>query len=117
MNNYTCRVCGKIEDLDSISDAADEKALMREQGYCFSCAFWARYHERDKTDDNALVVDGTHYVICRERPGGPRGFGGIRFKIEFNDGRMVETTNLWCQGDIPEEWRKLFPDTARFIRE
>jgi hypothetical protein len=48
-----------------------------------------------------------------------RGFGGHEFHIRFTDGREeaeVETSNLWCQGNIPEHFSKLLPNNAEFVR-
>src|SRR5205823_2378018 len=43
-----------------------------------------------------------------------RGFGGTRFVIEMFDGTRFVTTNLWTQGEIPDRFRHLLPDNARF---
>ena len=115
MTEYRCGVCGEFV-------GEDENPLtpeMLDHGYCYSCAFWLKHFEQDKTRPEAIVVDGVHYIVGSEDGPGYtpcRGFGGTRFEIEFLDGReTVVSTNLWCQGDIPAGWRKLFPDTARFI--
>lgn len=70
-------------------------------------------------DDPAVVrVDGVHYMCGdNDTPYGSRGFGGHRFNILFHDGRRFVSTNLWCQGDIPEVFRGLMPDNARFVSE
>ena len=61
------------------------------------------------------VLHGTHYVIAPEDDPDPfRGFAGVRFQIEFNDGTRVVTTNLWCQGEPNEHWKDKFPNNARF---
>jgi hypothetical protein len=62
-------------------------------------------------------IDGQHYVICDESPDVQlRGFGGDPFEIKFHDGRVVKTTNLWCQGAIPERFRDRLPDNAVFLQ-
>lgn len=68
---------------------------------------------------DVVRVNGTHYLIGDENadPRGFRGFGGTRFYIRFNDGRLVQSTNLWCQGEIPKAYRDRLPDNAAFLRE
>lgn len=64
---------------------------------------------------NAVVIDGRHYRILPPEPYTPMaGFGGHRFRIRLHDGRLVETSNLWTQGEIPDDRRTEFPDTAVF---
>jgi len=37
--------------------------------------------------------------------------------IKFRDGRSVTSTNLWCQGTIPLQYRDELPDNAEFVKE
>jgi hypothetical protein len=46
-----------------------------------------------------------------------RGFGGRRFIIEMEDGTIHVTTNLWCQGGIPEIFRSELPNNSVFFGE
>jgi hypothetical protein len=67
-----------------------------------------------------VVVKGCHYIIGAEKPTTPRswrGFGGDRYHIRFNDGREVVSTNLWCQGPIPAQFREQLPDNAEFVKD
>ena len=86
---------------------------------CFSCDFWRERYEYDQSHPGeGLVIDGTHYYIEDENSNSAfRGFGGAKFIIQYNDGRVVKTTNLWCQGEVPPEWRDKFPDNAKFLPE
>ena len=71
------------------------------------------------TDENTVVVNGKRYTIGKEDPNLLfKGFGGARFDIEFFDGRKIVSHNLWCQGDIPEEFRSYpeLQDNARFVK-
>lgn len=55
-------------------------------------------------------------MACPETgPSAWRGFGGSKFKVKMNDGRVFETTNLWCQGHITPQWKDKLPDNAEFI--
>jgi hypothetical protein len=78
---------------------------------CYRCHFWL-----GKRDAGGLVIEGSHYQLGPEGKAFPfRGYYRRRFVIETNDGRRIETTNLWCQGEIPEHLREMFPDNARFV--
>ena len=79
-------------------------------------AFWERLLEDDlKRSQQVAIIDGHHYIIEPENSKEPfRGFGGDKFIIHFKDGREVITTNLWYQGEIPEEYKEKFPNNADF---
>jgi hypothetical protein len=67
-------------------------------------------------DDTAIIINGECYHDGGMKPpgyGGFMGHSGKLFKIEMLDGRVIETNNLWYNGEIPVE-RKV-EDNARFI--
>jgi len=82
-------------------------------------SFWKRLITlRDNSDH--VVVNGTHYTIGPEDSSIRRqwrGFHGDRYVIKFRDGRTVTSTNLWCQGTIPLQYRDELPDNAEFVKE
>ncbi len=81
---------------------------------CFDCSFWLKKITMPEEDENRrVIVTGQHYMMGANTSG-PKGFAGRRFAIHFNDGRTVETCNLWFQGEIPEKFRAWLPDNARF---
>lgn len=103
-----CKICGQ--------EVPDYRVFPKE-GVCYDCDFWSKKVKSDKTEEpyRVVIINGTHYYIGDEdSQSGFRGFGGAKFYIEFNDGTKVETTNLWCQGEIPSLWREKFPDNAKF---
>ena len=104
-----CEICGKEIEKSyySCGNICSDK--------CFNKYYWG-IHIKNKNDKRSVRCNGTHYVIGDENSKSCfRGFDGRRFKICFFDGRVVETTNLWCQGDIPEEFRKELKDNAVII--
>lgn len=104
-----CEICGKEIEKSFYSNAT----LCSDE--CFSKHYWLRFVAK-KNDKDVVRCNGTHYVIGDEDSRSCfRGFDGKRFKICFFDGRVVETTNLWCQGDIPEEFREELKDNAVII--
>ena len=111
-----CKICNK--EVDAEHYISDVKEAMLKHQMCFSCNFWRELLEEDKQlpPHVSCVIDGTHYRICDENSKSHfRGFGGREFHIKFNDGTIVTTTNLWCQGEPDECWREKFPDNAVFI--
>ena len=112
-SNMKCRICG-TEEIPS--DYSNQKE-MEEHEMCFSCNFWRDMLEKDakRPPHTWCVIDGTHYVIEPDEPNAAfQGFGGDEFNIRFNDGTVVKTHNLWCQGEPGEHWRDKFPDNATF---
>ena len=110
MNNSAkiCPSCGKLFIKNHIPEAYLEQN-------CFDCSFWLEKITMPEEDKNRrVIVAGQHYMVGTNTSG-PRGFGGRRYIIHFNDGRTVETCNLWYQGEIPEKFRAWLPDNARFI--
>ena len=111
-----CRYCGKPVDL-KYSDSLNQK--LRDSETCYSCDYWLEWSRH--THNSAVArIDGRHYRIGREDapiPPEARGFGGSKFTIRFFDGRVVETTNLWTQGEIPIRFRGRLPDNAEFVRD
>ena len=113
VNIAKCTECGKHESGDWMEDVA--KDLIR-RGVCFSCNFWL-----EKVDmvgkKKVARINGKHYMIGREDAPSLmfRGFGGTKFTVRFFDGRVVETTNLWHQGTVPEHFKERLPDNAEFV--
>lgn len=104
-----CIICGKQIEKSSYSN----KVLCSSE--CFSKNFWNEIVEEKNIH---TIIDGVSYCIGKEDDKSPfRGFGGQRFVIKKKDGSIVATTNLWCQGDIPNDYKKLLPDNAEFICE
>ena len=106
--DHLCRECGARE----IGSWLGEDSL-KERGLCFSCGFWDDLL-RIKDEPTTVRADGKHYVVGEPNERWP-GFGGSRFVISFNDGREVETCNLWSQGDIPTRFKDRMPDNAKFV--
>jgi len=83
---------------------------------CFECSFWLKKVELPQEDKSRQVIfSGQHYMIGVEDSGPIKGFGGSKFIIFFYDGRKVETSNLWSQGEIPERFRKMLLDNAHLF--
>ena len=85
---------------------------------CFDCAFWLSHIEHDKNPEEYLIpfrYKHTHYIADTnpaKKNAHFKGFGGHNAKITFDDGRVIECDNVWCQEDIPELFWNDLPDNA-----
>ena len=108
---HTCRCCGKTYT----KNLAPEVYL---GANCFDCSFWLEkvrwVEEKDLTQ---VIVDRYHHMIGvgDSNDFSPKGFGGRQFIIQFFDGRIIKTNNLWSQGSIPARFREMLPDNAIFL--
>jgi len=94
--------------------------------YCFNCAFWHKLSQDDGVFNNGIIVAGEkwgeliHYGYDAAKPlkdpnSGIRGFGGRTFYVRFMDERgLLETNDLWPQGEVPTHLRHLFTVNAVF---
>lgn len=83
---------------------------------CFDKNYWNE-HIENKNDLNVARINGFHYIIKDENEDVVfKGSSRRKFTIKFNDGRIVEATNLWQQGAIPDEYRDVLTDNAIFIK-
>lgn len=111
-----CVECGEQDEAGYMEPI---KSSMVNRSLCFYCLFWTEYAESYHQPDQ-VVVNGKHYVIGDEQQAGNRrwrGFGGSPFNIRFFNGRMVRSTNLWHQGDIPERFKERMPNNAEFVKD
>jgi len=105
-----CKECG---EKDEASFGKSINTLMILRSLCFTCLYWyLRISEKDQP--TSVRIKGRHYTICAENAPKPRGFGGNLMVIQFFDGHIIESHNLWSQGEIPERFRMQLPDNAKF---
>jgi len=110
-----CKICGSPVSTNYMDDV---KAKLTSNNVCFYCYFWMSKVDM-KNNPRVARIGGTHYYIDDDNPSPHafKGFGGSTFRIKFDDGRMVITSNLWCQGDIPSKFKDMLPDNAVFIKD
>lgn len=115
---FACRECDERYDPNRLQ-ARIERVLVHNQ-LCHKCQHWTEIW-MERNDPRRAFIEGMSHTIGDEdaepRSGLMRGCGGSRFVIAFFDGRKVETTNLWNQGEIPAHFRERLPDNASFVQE
>lgn len=115
-----CLICNKAkEDLDEFIEG-NIKSIMIKENCCFTCAFWKDKIETFKNNPNWLIVDGCSYVahelVDKEYAKTHFvGHGGRMFYFKKNDGTLIKSNNVWCQGDISEPFKELIPNNAVFL--
>lgn len=82
--------------------------------YCWDCQFWVK---RLVHDPRRVFVDQSHGYCTiggAAAPSKHNGFAGAWWTITFDDGRVVETCDLWFGGEVPERFRdRLIPTAHR----
>jgi hypothetical protein len=106
---FKCKECGAEEDSSKWCNGFE----LEQRQLCISCGFWMDFVEQ-VNDPNSVRVNGHHYWIGDEQDKGMRGYNGKLFVLKFKDGRIVRTTNLWNQGQIPKQFKSRLPDNATF---
>ena len=96
---HKCPVCGRLAEPMYMTGECSDK--------CFNTSFW-----NHTLDDTAIIIDGKCYHIGPSSLGF-KGSGGRKFTIQFNDGKVINTDNLWCNGDVPKEYN--VKDNAVFL--
>jgi len=119
--------CAILEFKKEIEEWEERIKRQAVEDYLFENEFWeekVRMKEAGDLagDDPVARIDGNHYIVGKEDPNllnDQKGFGGRRFVIRWKSGphrgKVIETTNLWHQGRIPERFRDKLPDNAEFV--
>lgn len=115
MTTYICNTCGKDYSNSVKTFGADHERF--ENDNCGTCNFWWEKVEwlKGHDADRSVIVDGKHYRIGSYCPEVGMGFGGSFWAIEFDNGIITATRNLWHQGTIDEPFGEHLPNNARFL--
>jgi len=110
-HDLICHECGRPIWMAYSNDTEMERT--RE---CFSCHLWLG---KIRTPEAGRIIyagqDGkpmTGVLGNKKTPGRWNGCYGDWFTVTFNDGRVVETCDLWCGGIVPERFRGRLPVNA-----
>ena len=98
-----CRCCGKEFERGYTTYDCSEK--------CFLTYYWDNV-----LDDTAIIVNGICYHDGGRKPDDYQGFlghGGKRWIIQMNDGRIIDTNNLWYNAPVPVD--RYIDDNAVFL--
>jgi hypothetical protein len=106
---YNCCLCGEHEEAHYVGNKRMVDAKL-----CFTCNFW---DELTTQASKTIRIEGTHYMNGpnAKKPHKYNGFAGRKFTIKMNSGEIIETCDLWYQGEIPTRFRDKMPDNATFV--
>lgn len=107
---YNCTVCSVLEN----ANYTDNQRMV-EKNLCFHCNFWDEYCQQEKLS-KSIRIKGFHFMLGdKKEPDKWNGFGGRWFKIKMNNEQIIDTCDLWCQGEISKYFRDKLSDNAEFI--
>lgn len=78
-------------------------------------------YEQHKNDPNWLIIDGESWIVhpfvpnTNYRTRRFLGMGGKIMEAISNDGRKIISNDWMHQGIIPEEFKDLMPDNAKWV--
>ena len=104
-----CVCCGR----KTITTYHNRDSLVK-KNMCFGCDIWDE-RSKHQNNDNVMIVNGDWYTVGPEDKNNKmRGFGGRKF-VFVKNGKMVESTNVWFGGEIPQIWKSKIKDNASII--
>lgn len=109
-----CNECGGIVSLNFVN-----WKTLKNFGVCIGCNFWLKILNTIN-DSNRFIINGESYYDDGYKDIKDKhhlGFGGDYYKIRKNDGSIVETNNLWYNGEIPSIFKDRIKDNAEFIKQ
>jgi len=109
-NYHVCKICGKLEPAEYFPEIRE---ILRKKQICFECWHWLGLIKK-KNDPRSIRIKHHHYWVG-DGKGSFKGFGGRYFKIKLFNGKIIETNDLWYQGEIPERFWKDLSDNAELI--
>ena len=119
MKKARCKVCDKAFEAWRKTRWESIDKSIEEDGDCYFWMGWVLRAESRFYDYRMARVDGRLYYIEDEICEGLhkvfRGFDGKQFEVEFDGEVIIETTNLWYEGKIPEHFKDRLPDNAEFV--
>lgn len=66
---------------------------------------------------DAVVIAGEQYRLGKPYPQKGHGMDGSHHKIKMlSTGEVIDTADLWHQGTVPEEYKGILQDNAKFVR-
>lgn len=77
----------------------------------FEISFW---NEKVENKDACIIINGYCYTIGSRED--VKGYNGREFIIQKINGQVIRTSNLFCNGKIPESYRNMLIDNAKFIK-
>lgn len=113
--SLVCSICGQPININDFDLHQHLPKMMLAEHLCYQCAFWI--DKARNPDPNREIIEGNHYIFkpFKEEKTYFMGMRGHKLYIMKTDGTVKCSNDVWHQGEIPERFRSIFPDTAKFI--
>ena len=98
-----CRICQIKRDSHYVWGAGD---------LCWNCLFWQPFLHSQQ----GLRFRGLHYTIAGDFEPHRGGMPGTRWEFVLKDGRVILSSNVTCQGTIPERFMTQLPENVQAMR-
>ena len=112
-----CRECMTME---TNTYMASVQAQMTDRKLCYTCNFWWNRWKKCGDMRSIIVADRAYWIGNEDSsPSHTRGFGGAPYLIHlFNvtPNKLMKSTNLWANGDIPERFKIRIANNAHFLK-
>jgi hypothetical protein len=107
--SFICKKCNYKEDLHQLE--LHLAASMIEYRLCQQCLQWSSLISLNKISPHQVVIiKDVCYLITKNK------ISNDKFVIRFRDGKQITTYNLVSFGIIPERWKKILCNNARFVK-
>ena len=111
---FQCKCCGVHIDIRDYR-RAPLKEMMLQEKLCYSCAYWVDIINNPPL--HSQIINGRFLTFnpWETEISVFDADGKESFYIMQTDGDVRRSNNVWFQGEVPERFRNLLPDTARYI--
>lgn len=109
LQEYTCIHCGRIVRDYEQRMTFDSRIQLEDSKVCFNCSFWLNAAQNPIL--HAQVIDDQLFSF----PPVVKKGGKVRHILTIK-GEMIDSTELFNYGKIPEQFKHLFPTTAHFVK-
>lgn len=117
-HEYTCTGCGEMA---RNTYCEPNRTDMLERRICYHCNYWREFEVKlEREHAQMTIINGHVYGPGSRTSGSFRGMAGRRFDIEYVEpsihaGKSVTTFDLWSGSTLPDNLKRKFCDTARFL--
>ena len=90
--------------------------LKEEEKYRIQAEKEEQFWQEIINDKDHLFINHRAYYVSKEKNPTFKGFGGAKYKIiKLDTGEIIETDNLWTNGELPKKYWNEVKDNAEFL--
>lgn len=105
---------------DLIKLLKDEMVGTKDSDTLSDSAFWQDLYNKMNNDPRWVRINGKSFIFTGIDDVSPKGWnkcGNLDTEgyAKLKNGNAIHSNNIWFQGEVPEEFKKLMPDNAEWI--